>query len=336
MSTSFTLHLRAALAVATAIFLPAGALAAKADKAFEWQPTVCAPQAFPVRLLAASIQFADGKSVPLMPKSLEANGWGEVGAVSLIGSDRKALPARIDVQWFSYVERKTYGGSFVLNRNQVVAPLEKDFISPGSGARLSFEHLVIGLAPLGGVSVWWTGGGVTQEVAQFTASETKFNFLELVGSYPSVDAYSTDVIARSLPAGQVKMSGVATADMAKWLGDYRRRYPTRWSIAGAPNPRGMFVTFRNGESFFWQQLPGDTAESTVALPQSVSVRWQSAGGNARSAEMRVDEQALDAALRRASDKGSEVRLRYTIDVTEGVGRVFVGADPAGAIVMRTE
>ena len=85
------------------------------EQKFDWNATVCAPKSFPVELLSANIMLSDTSSMQLMPKAMIANGWGELGSVELSGKSAKAMPAELEIKWFSYVERRAYKGTFKLD-----------------------------------------------------------------------------------------------------------------------------------------------------------------------------------------------------------------------------
>jgi hypothetical protein len=296
---------------------------------FEWQPTTCAPKAFPVRLLSASLHLADGAELEIQPKSLIANGWGEIGAVSLIGEDMKALPATLDLQWFSYVERKCYGGNFKLDQAKLADVFKKKLTAPATDAKADFTHLVIGLAPKGGVSIWLSGEGVTEEIGHLTAAEVKVDMQSIIGAYPDVEAYAKDVIAKNLPEGQVSLSNVSDDDLMKWAGRYRRDYRWHWDVTSTAPLGGLLAHYFNGEACYWPQAPAKTTSFTQPLPDGVNVRWKT-NGNAGSATLLFDDAELFAAFDKLGGPAQEAGIMLEVNRVSGTVKAFV--QDAGAIV----
>lgn len=286
---------------------------------FEWQLTTCAPKEYPVRLLNASLHLADGELLGIQPKALIANGWGEIGAVSLIGEDMKALPAELELRWFSYTERKSYGGRFKLDQEKLAEKFQKKLIVPATNAATALTHLVIGLAPKGGISIWLSGGGVTQEISHFTATEVQVNMQEVIGTYPDVEAYTKDVISLNLPAGLARLSGHTADDLAKWSGRYRQDY--RWTVTAAVSNQGIWVHHFNGESHYWPQTPEKATSFTHPLPDAITLCWEE--NRSEPATFRFDDAELFAAFNKLGGAGQEASILLELNHVTGTGKAFV-------------
>lgn len=296
---------------------------------FEWQATTCAPKAFPVRLLSASLHLKDGETLPLQPKALIANGWGEIGAVAMIGEDVKPLPDSLELQWYSYVERKCYGGTFKIDDAKLAEVFQKKLIAPGTDETADFSHLVIGMAPKGGISIWLSGEGVTEEIAHLTAAEVQVDMKSIIGTYPDVDAYSKDVIAKNLPEGQVQLSGVSEDALAKWAGRYRSDYHWHWDVTATAPVRGLFAHYFNGEAFYWPKAPAKTESFTQPLPDGANVRWGE-GDSASSAGVVFDDEELFAAFDKLGGAGKEAGILLEVNRVSGTIKAFV--QDAGSVI----
>jgi hypothetical protein len=287
---------------------------------FEWQPTTSAPKEYPVRLLSALLHLADGEHLAIQPKALIANGWGEIGAVSLIGEDLKTLPAELEVLWFSYTERKCYGGRFKLDQGKLTEKFQKKMIAPATDAAAVFTHLVIGFAPKGGISIWFSGEGGTEEVSHFTAAEVQFDMQAIIGTYPNVEVYAKDVIAQNLPTGSVKMSGHTADDFMKWSGRYRQDYRWHWAITATAPTRGVLAHYFNGEEYYWPQTPGKATSFTHPLPDAITVRW---GDGSDSETLHFDDVELFAAFDKLGGAGKEAGILLELNRVTGSGKAFV-------------
>ncbi len=294
----------------------------KTMQTFDWQATTCAPKAFPVRLLSATLRLADGETLPLQPKALIANGWGEIGAVSMIGEDVKPLPQSLEIQWFSYVERKCYGGSFPLDGGRLAEVFEKKLIAPATGEKADFSHLIIGMAPKGGLSIWLSGEGVTEEIAHQTAAEIQVDMKAIIGTYPDVDAYSKDVIAKNLPEGQVQLSWVSEDALTKWAGRYRRDYTWHWDVTATAPVGGLYAHYFNGEAFYWPRAPAKTERFNQPLPDAANVRW-GAGDTSGAAGIHFDDEELFAAFDKLGGPGNDAGILLEVNRVNGRIRAFV-------------
>lgn len=290
---------------------------------FEWQPTTSAPKEYPVRLLSASLHLADGELLGILPRALIANGWGEIGAVSLIGEDLKTLPAELELRWFSYTERKCYGGRFKLNQGKLAETFQKKLIAPATDAAAAFTHLVIGLAPKGGISIWLSGEGVTEEISHFTAAEVQVDMQGIIGTYPNVEVYAKDVIAQNLPTDSVRLSGHTADDLMKWSGRYRQDYRWHWEITATAPTRGVWAHYFNGEAYYWPQTPEEATSFTHPLPDAITVRWDSSSSDSESATLRFDDAELFAAFDKLGGAGKEAGILIEINRVTGTGKAFV-------------
>lgn len=292
------------------------------EQKYDWNATICAPKAFPVKLLSLALKLSDSERVSLMPSSLVANGWGEGGSVELVGEGTKAMPIELEVKWFSYVERKGYKGTFKLDPTRFQTLFETGLITPADDEKKTFDYVVVGLAPLGGVSIWLAGSGVTVEVIQLKASETEVGGKEFLGSYTSIETFATDIVEKNLAAGQVQMFDVPMAEMTKWTGIYRQSFKWHWNIITTVKNNNLLADYFNGEALYWPKIPDSTTILTTPLPRQVSVDWTGLGDKKHATEFIFDETELFAAFKKLGEDDEPIGIQLEVNSVDGGGRAF--------------
>ncbi|MEO6833020.1 MAG: DUF2931 family protein [Chitinophagaceae bacterium] len=292
------------------------------EQKYDWNATVCAPKAFPIELLSVHIKLSDSGGVQLMPKALIANGWGELGSTELGGDDTKAMPIEMEVKWFSYVERKGYKGTFKLDPTRFQSLFKSGLITPADDEKKSFDYIVIGLAPLGAVSIWLAGSGVEAEVAQFKATEMEVGGKEFLGSYTSIETYATDIVKKSLPSRNVQMSNVPMAEMTKWTGIYRQNYNWYWNIIATVKTNNLLADYFNGESIYWPQMPDSTTILNTPLPKQAAVDWTDSEAKKHATEFNFDETELFAAFNKLGEDNEPIGIQLEINSVDGGGQAF--------------
>ena len=191
---------------------------------FAWNPTVSAPENFPVRLLKFNSKLVDGTEVSLQPQALIANGWGQIGAVQVADNDYRALPDNVFVEWFSYVEGKSFGGTISIDQKKLETILKDKPIHPVDGQAGDYSYFIVGLAPQGFVTVWLSGNGITKVVAQATVPEVQVD-KEMLGTYDTAESYRKDIIEKNLDKGQVQMEGITPEYLNEWQEEFRKGIP---------------------------------------------------------------------------------------------------------------
>ena len=66
----------------------------------------------------------------------------------------KALPARLELTWYSLTEDRFYAGRFELPVARLAAFFDRGAAAPTGTGRWAFDRIIFGMAPGGDVSVW--------------------------------------------------------------------------------------------------------------------------------------------------------------------------------------
>lgn len=119
-----------------------------------------------------------------IPKKYPYQGeWGHPISTHLLEREEYPIPGMLDMVWLSIVERKFYS----LVEKLPVKDMEKLFEQKDeeSGEAI-FEHIVVGMAPYGGVAVWTHGFKKSVLVAWMQAEEIQVEMKDFMPQNPTV------------------------------------------------------------------------------------------------------------------------------------------------------
>ena len=139
---------------------------------YKWGVSVNAPIGYPVHVYAGRV--GPQHIIRELWCSTEEPDWGEAYANE--GNDPKELPKDIDIVWFSFIENCFYNLQAPLDYEKIEKLFKEGFeqrIRYGELRHITYDGLVVGLAP-GGTVVVWVGKGYSPitEVGRFQASRT--------------------------------------------------------------------------------------------------------------------------------------------------------------------
>lgn len=294
-------------------------LSCKADmKTYEWLPSECAPMGFPVEILSGKFVSSDGDTQYIPDGIPVDNGWGKEGSVHVVGEERKPIPQRLDITWFSFREDRFYAGSFVLPQDRIAALFDEGFVSPLTGERITYNILLVGLAPGGGVALWAMGPQVITEIAFLQAEEADVPWTDLIDNedYPR-ERYVGMVLERSLgPDFETKINAAGIpSDL--WSVRYRTKY--RWypSVITASSVIDVLVSYFNGE----REYLGRGADEAFAragrpVPSGMEVRWVSSEKTRFAAEVAFDEEEIFAAFAKLAQGSDRPPLELHVTISD--------------------
>ena len=115
-------------------------------KTFEWRPTECAPQHYPIGIYQGSFIAEDDDAYFMIPNGrVVSNGWGNFGSTWVTGPDFKPVPNKLKIIWISYTENQFYFGDFNLPKDKITGLFEQGYIDE-QGKPQTYDNLTVGLA----------------------------------------------------------------------------------------------------------------------------------------------------------------------------------------------
>lgn len=155
-----------------------------------------APTLFPTDTLYGLVWY--GEEEPLeIPKRYPYQGeWGGVLSNLILLREKYPMPDKLDILWLSIVEKRFYTIS-----EKFPKPIFEDcwskFVTKDNG--FGFSHIVIGMAPYGGIAVWFNGykkaiimlwtkaKGINIPMAEFMPNNPTITLNELCNYYVNSD-----------------------------------------------------------------------------------------------------------------------------------------------------
>lgn len=118
------------------------------------QFSASSPILFPTEIHLGIVEFPDGTFRDI-PKRFPIQGeWGEIISNQIRLHEKSAMPVNLFLIWLSITEQKFYKLS--LNFPSKAMELLWSYDKTADGESL-FSHIVIGMAPLGNVAIWFRG-----------------------------------------------------------------------------------------------------------------------------------------------------------------------------------
>lgn len=142
---------------------------------FEWSPEVSADVAYPMRVIFGSFALSDGNSVRIPSGEFLQGDWRSSSSSYAVGEERKKVPEKMVLRWFSYTENKFYLGDFELPQKKLYDLFKKDygtsFDPDGEEYKKSYYTLMVGIAPKGMITLWIQGSVGPKEIGSYQAHE---------------------------------------------------------------------------------------------------------------------------------------------------------------------
>ena len=142
-----------------------------------------APVLYPADTFFGLLYFEADDALEIPKKYPYQGEWGQPISTHLLEREDYPVPGLIDMVWISIVERKFYS----LVQKLPVERLEKLFgqTDDDTGEPL-FEHIVVGMAPYGGVALWTHGLKKASLVAWMHGEETQVEMKDFSPMNPDV------------------------------------------------------------------------------------------------------------------------------------------------------
>jgi hypothetical protein len=142
-----------------------------------------APVLYPADTFFALLYY-DKENAFEVPKCYPYSGtWGQVLSTSLPLQEVYSLPFRIDMVWLSIVERKFYSLEAALPVDRLKMLWQQTDEESGDAL---FEHIVVGMAPYGGLAVWTHGEKKSVLVVWLQAEEIEVEMEDFMPLNPTV------------------------------------------------------------------------------------------------------------------------------------------------------
>ncbi len=195
---------------------------------FKWSVVATAPEGYPMEISHGTF-YANGLDYgfPVPSGGTLTTGWGKYASGYGVGDERPPLPDRVEVEFYSYAERKRYEASFSLPYDLILEKFRRQ--AEDHPGKLNFDTFLLGVAPGGAISVWISGPR-TVEVYFGQAKKIERSPSEGFGlpfeSKEQSDNYISEVLAESVTPAQLHKIKTEGVPIGLWS-RFRNRY--RWA-----------------------------------------------------------------------------------------------------------
>lgn len=244
-------------------------------KKYDWIPTECAPENYPVQVYKGNFYYGDKGSIYIPDGRAVDIGWGEVGSVNIAGDKLKEAPHTLEITWISFTEKKNYTGKFELDTRKIDSLLAAGYPSDIEGGKDTYKMIKVGMAPGGDVVLWLSGVRNKQvEIGHYKAKtiadlDWKKVYPDLEGSF---DPYINDVIKdlSDTVKDQIKNHSIP---FNYWAG-LRKRYNWKPSFQGNAKVTRIDLDYFNKERdfVFGENLAKITFKPSAVI-EELSVYW---------------------------------------------------------------
>lgn len=282
---------------------------------FAWLPTESSPKYNPMEIVKGDLIFNDDTSLYIPDGKFIHNGWGEMGSTHIVGDDLKPIPTKLSISWFSYTENKFYSGVFKLPYEKIISLFRQGLKGPVTEKNITYNTIVIGLAPEGEVSVWLAAEGIILEVATYKAQEAQINWKEIIDN-PEVPRQ--DYIQMSLEDGLSKeqITDLKKKGIQKGLWKtYQKQYPWTPKIIGS-NPLIMWIKTYNGEHEFFDYSKTESQRIQRAIPKEINLNWQDSFGLKFTAKITFDEIEIFKAYQKLMVETPNHKMVLQVEINE--------------------
>lgn len=295
-------------------------------KKFEWMASENAPRGYPMRLVGGSFIYDGGSQYIPSGSTLDGNDWGQFISVHAAGEERKPVPKKLAITFFSYLENQFYQGNFNLPYERILKLFQDGYYNPNDEEHTTYQYIVAGVAPGGAVSVWLSGYNRTTEVFHGTAEKVDLPWSALTSAtHITREQYVREVIEET--RGRLKKnSPAAFAALPKdripfglW-DSYRIRYPWQPLFTGMSIRDGRIVVVKyfNGEvDFMNYPMEKDVAVQARAVPRYMSFIWEQTPVRGRSVKLTFDETETLAAFKKLGTNNQPLKLEMKMEKVNG-------------------
>lgn len=291
---------------------------------YEWLPTSCAPTEFPIGIIEAKFISSDNQVIDIPKKNYLAFGWGKTGAINLVGADEKPIPKELSIRWFSFRDRKFYECNANLPVKEIEKLFQEGFISPITEKHETYKYIIVGTAPLGTVSIWLSGNGVTKEVFFASGKQLQVNTDEFIGASPDIESYARSILKGSFTDAEILKSDYPDSILKKWSTVYRMLYDWQLKVITSVRNVSIVTFFYNGEIEYSKNLAENRYINSRPIPKQLSISWETRETEKGYNEIIFDENEIFTAFNKLAIGGKEnITLQVEINNVNNIIEVYV-------------
>lgn len=293
------------------------------NKKYSWLGTVSAPQEYPVEIYKGALIADDFTYGFDASWGTQNPGWGNAGKTVSVKIEKMDLPHQLNFTWYSLTEKKFYTGKWNLNTEKIKNLFDEGFVDQDTRKRITYNKLIIGLAPKGKVIVWAKGLRNQKEVGFFKAHDT---IIPKEKAYPEAQYMFADDFANRMlfklfdPALREKINEEGYPAQYNYE-VYRERY--NWKPA-VTLPEGAvwldfgFISYNGEEENLFAKSLKDNTYKERAIPKSCGFYWRDKNKNRYAVwiDSFDEEEILNVFKKIGKDEDIDLAIKVNEDNTQ--------------------
>ncbi len=305
---------------------------------FDWYATESAPEHYPMEIRRGTFYYKEQDHGLYIPSGGTLNaGWGQMISSHVTGSDKKPLPDRLEVTFFSYTEKLFYHGKFDLPYDEILSEFRQAYKEEPNDPY--YNGIMVGIAPGGAVSVWLKGYR-RKEVFFGQADKMDLDPFESFGlpfkSREESDAYLAKQLVNVLEPEELESLEKNGVPFGTWA-RYRNLY--RWIPAykegKMPTKNEINVHYLNGEL---SRIPTTFTEEMANTPRPLprELKFSVDMGKKRILYIiRFDEFELMDAFEKLGANGEKVTIEFDAQLPRHLMKIRVHNDKESIDLVKT-
>ncbi|MCP4464074.1 MAG: DUF2931 family protein [Planctomycetaceae bacterium] len=273
-----------------------------------------------MEIVSGSLFYHDGSGSLYVPNRVALhNGWGKGRSSHVVGDDLKPLPNRLSITFFSYTEDQFYRGKFDLPYDKILELFQTGFYSPNEGGQITYDVIVVGVAPGGVVAVWLWGINRRTEVFFGEAEKVEGDWKRIINN-PDITREEfirseiEEILKTPEAVAELKKNGVP---FGRWH-RYHQRYhwQPRFNGLVPRDDRIDIVEYYNGErDYLDYPLEASIAASTRAVPSKIDFTWNRTGRLVNDVVIRssFDKTEILTAFEKLGKDGQPLQLELRLE-----------------------
>lgn len=290
---------------------------------YELQATESAPKGYPMQIISGDLSYHDGSGSLYVPEGvLLYNGWGDGRSSHVVGDDKKPLPDRLHIVFFSYSENQFYEGDFQLPYEKIASLFAEGHYSPNAEKKITYDSFVVGVAPGGVVTVWLWAIEKRTEVFFGKAKKIEGNW-KWINDNPDytreeyVRLGIKDALKTKEAIAAYEKNGVP---LGLWEKYHKARYHWVPVFTNMPlyDERIALIDYFNGErDYLDYPMKKAISEQTRAVPEMINFVWKQPYGKPLDIEIFFDKKSIFKLFEKMYKPGVTLKFEFRVVETNG-------------------
>jgi hypothetical protein len=286
---------------------------------FDYTGGACAPYKLVMTIISANLNYVGGGAVPIPSGGDIYGGWGISTSTMVTGDKTKPLPHTLSVLFFSYLEDQFYRADFELPYEKMLKLFQQGYYSYNAHKQVTYNEIVVGVAPGGAVVVWAEGFDKYTEVFFGQAEKIQGDWGLISHNPMPRKEFVYRIILGTLGTPEAVAALQKKGPPIGLWSKYRTRYAWQPQFTNIALRDGLIYGIRyfNGEfGDMKYPLPSDEAANTRVIPKDMNFIWTKSPDVFRVIKLHFDEAEIFGAFEKLGSQQQALKLEVRADTVD--------------------